>query len=1287
MKQNLQQQLTACTIRDRARLKSRLDAIDWTDKKAVKRLQQSIGRAKKYRSERAAGIPAVDLHGGLPIHACIREIETALSENQVIIVCGETGSGKTTQLPGLCLAMGRGVDGVIGHTQPRRIAARTVAARIREELNVRNNTVAYKVRHTDTTAPETCIKVMTDGILLAELQSDHRLFQYDTLIIDEAHERSLNIDFLLGYIRQLLPARPELKVIITSATIDVDRFSRHFDDAPVVEVSGRTYPVEVRYRPPGIDETDDNPEERALLGAIDELNREGRGDILIFLEGEREIHETARLLGKQNYPGTDILPLYSRLSSARQSAIFRSHKRRHIILATNVAETSLTIPGIHYVIDRGYARISRYSRRSKVQRLPTEKISRASAEQRKGRCGRVAEGICIRLYSEDDYLARPEFTDPEILRTNLASVILQMKSLGLGEITSFPFIDNPDRRYVNDGIRLLHELSALDGKDELTPVGKKLARLPVDPRLGRILLAAGERACLPEGLIIVSALSIQDPRERPLDAQERADEAHAQFNDERSDFVWFLNLWDFYRKHKAGMSRNRLRKLCKQHFLSPVRMREWEDIHKQLSAMVKEPGMKLSSGSADYNNLHCALVTGFPGQIACRTGKHEYTGARDLRLYIFPGSSQAGRQPKWIVAAELVETSRLFARTVAQIDPRWLVKIVPHLVQREHYEPHWESGTGQVLCYEKVTLYGLTLSANRKVNYGKVDDTGARQLFIREALVEDGPDYDIDFLGHNRNVIAEIHRLEDRARRRDLLDEAALQEFYDKAIPARVHNIPLLKEWLKKNPGAAKSLLLERDSIMNRPEEAESLEQYPDTLTVNEHRLPIEYHFEPGQDNDGIVVNVPLHLLNQLNAAGLDQLVPGMFREKITAMLKSLPREYRRKLVPVPDTADECVRALENSSGQLATNLSDYLFRSRGLEISPDKFNTGSLPDHLKIKLLIIDKQGNVIDEGRDLHRLKREHGISARNEFSQTYAGGFDRDGLTDWDFDEIPGSVSIDAGGKQVRVYPALVDEHDSVALRCFDTRGSADSHMREGLRRLLMLSLKKDIRCLIKHLLHIDRMCLWYAPAGSCESLKQDLVELVVDQVFLEGQPPVRNRAEFAQRKEDGVKDLFNTANRICDLVYDILKKYNSVRSELESLDPEQPARLDMEEQLDFLVYSNFLIKTDFYWLGNYPRYLDAIARRIEKLSHDPSRDEKQFADIRPYWDTCKKLMLNSRQSGNRSEEFMKFRWMVEEYRVSLFAQEQKTVIPVSGKRLRTQLDNIKSEVPVHNAGHFA
>ncbi|HSR63252.1 MAG TPA: ATP-dependent RNA helicase HrpA, partial [Gammaproteobacteria bacterium] len=1020
MKQKLQQQLAACTIRDRTRLKVQLDTIDWTDKKAVKRLQQSIGRAQKYRSKRAAGIPAVDLNGGLPIHACISEIEAALSENQIIIVCGDTGSGKTTQLPGLCLAMGRGVDGVIGHTQPRRIAARTVATRIREELNVRNKAVAYKVRHTDTTAPETCIKVMTDGILLAELQSDRRLLQYDTLIIDEAHERSLNIDFLLGYIRQLLPARPELKVIITSATIDVDRFSKHFHAAPVVEVSGRTYPVEVRYRPPNNDEAEDNPEDRALLGAVDELNREGRGDILIFLEGEREIHETARLLGKQNYRDTDILPLYSRLSSARQSAIFRPHKRRHIVLATNVAETSLTIPGIHYVIDRGYARISRYSRRSKVQRLPTEKISRASAEQRKGRCGRVAEGICIRLYSEDDFLARPEFTDPEIQRTNLASVILQMKSLGLGEITSFPFIDKPDRRYVNDGIRLLNELSALGGEDELTPVGKKLARLPVDPRLGRIILAAEKRACLPEILIIVSVLSIQDPRERPLESQEKADTAHAQFNDEHSDFVWFLNLWEFYHKHKRGMSRNRLRKLCKQHFLSPVRMREWEDIHKQLVSMVKELGMTPSAGSADYNNLHCALVTGFPGQIACRTGRHEYTGARDLRLYIFPGSSQSGRQPKWIVAAELVETSRLFARTVARIDPRWLVKIVPHLVQYEHYGPYWEADSGQVLCYEKVTMYGLTLSANRKVNYGRIKNVDARRIFINEALVKDGPDYNIDFLSHNRSVIAEVHQLEARARRRDLLDEAALLGFYDNAIPAHVHNIPLLRKWLNKNPAVEQSLLLERDSVMSRPEEAESLEQYPDTLMINDHRLPIEYHFEPGHDNDGIVVNVPLHLLNQLNFSGLDQLVPGMFREKIIAMLKSLPREYRRKLVPVPDTADECVRTLENSSGSLATNLSDYLFRSRGLEIPPEKFNSESLPSHLNIKLQITDKQGNIVDEGRDLDRIKRKHADSARQEFSQTYTGGFDRDGLTDWDFDEIPETISIEAGGKQVRVYP---------------------------------------------------------------------------------------------------------------------------------------------------------------------------------------------------------------------------------------------------------------------------
>lgn len=1284
MAQNLKKEIAKCMLRDRQRLLRHLKKLDVADQEKLEKLKQQVAIAQAKKAKKIASSPNIEFAMNLPIHEHLDEIRNALQNYQLIILCGETGSGKTTQLPKLCLDMGQGIDRQIGHTQPRRIAAKTVAARIAEELHTPlGDIVGYKIRHTDSTSANTRIKLMTDGILLAEMQRDRNLENYDTLIIDEAHERSLNIDFILGYIKKLLPRRPDLKVIVTSATIDVKRFSAHFNEAPVIEVSGRTYPVEVRYRPPESgesNEVDTDIEQQSLLDAVNELSKESRGDILIFLEGEREIYETAKYLKKRNLRDTDILPLYSRLSSTRQANIFKSHNRRHIILATNVAETSLTIPGIHYVIDRGFARISRYNRRNKVQQLQIEKISRASAEQRKGRCGRMSDGICIRLYSETDFETRAEFTDPEILRTNLASVILQMKTLHLGDINDFPFINKPDTKYVNDGIRLLIELGALKKDGDLTQTGRLLARLPLDPRLGRILLAANDHGCVSEAMIIISALSSNDPRERPLDMQQKADEAHERFNDDRSDFLFFINLWKFFQEQSKKISQNRLRKLCQQNFISYVRMREWTDVKKQLQHLLSEIDVHPNLSPSDYNNIHCALLYGFLGHIGLKTDEKEYTGARGIKFNIFPGSSQFKKLPKWIVAAELIETSRLYARYVASIDPQWLLKPAEHLLQREYSEPYWDTHSYQVMAYEKVSLYGLLLIAGRKINYGKIKPEVARKIFIRNALVDGEYCTKAGFFAHNRKIINDIKLLENKSRRRDLLDDDALYNFYDQYIPNDIYNGPLFEKWYRAAEKSGKKLLwVNPEEIMYRTADFVTESHYPSAIEINDNKLPVTYKFEPGSEDDGLNIDIPLIMFNQIRKEQLDYLIPGMIEEKITHLLKGLPKHIRKNLVPVPDTAKECVRNIQAGNNNLFNNLAEYLFRTRGIKINADVLSSVQLPDHLQFNLRILDESGNIITQSRDYEELKKSLAGKIHSQFRSISLFSSERNGIVCWDFDNLPDAVTIEINHNPVMAFPALVDDRDSVSIRLFETREKAQLNMQRGLLRLFMLELKKDFNYLQKNLPHFKQMSLYYAPVGDVDAFKTELVDLIAHQAFLRGHGEIRNREEFTRCKEQGTKILISEANKLCNLMNDILQNFHGLQQKLSTLDGSVNAEviIDINDHMNHLIYNGFLRAVPIKLLFYYPLYLDAIAKRIDKLSYSPQKDEEKLLKLKPFWSLYKELANMNTHSDNICNEIDEYRFLLEEYRVSLFAQELGTNISVSPEKLQKCIDRIRQD----------
>ncbi|MEJ1403747.1 MAG: ATP-dependent RNA helicase HrpA [Candidatus Sedimenticola sp. (ex Thyasira tokunagai)] len=1285
------QDLDSCMLADRHSLRSRLRGLQRRKKQGkpydqeVDRLREQIENSHSLAAQRRSLLPTPQFPLELPISDKWQEIAALVEKHQVVILCGETGSGKSTQLPKICLAMGRGIFGRIGHTQPRRIAARALAGRISSELGCELGTsVGYKVRFHDRVGSESHVKLMTDGMLLAEVQRDRWLNEYDTLIIDEAHERSLNIDFLLGYLCELLPKRPDLKLIITSATIDPERFSKQFWDAPIINVSGRTYPVELRYRPPeeeGGSERDD-PMQQAILDAVDELSRVDRGDILIFLSGEREIRETAESLRKHKLQLTEVLPLYARLGPGEQGRIFKTGGARRIILATNVAETSLTVPGIRYVIDAGFARISRYSHRSKVQRLPVERISQASSDQRKGRCGRVAEGICIRLYSEEDFDSRSEFTEPEILRTNLASVILQMKLLGFGEIEDFPFVDPPDSRLIKDGYRVLEEVGAVDRERMVTTIGGQIAKLPVDPRIGRMLMASAHAHCLDEVLVIAAALSVQDPRDRPMEKQQAADEAHRQFRDEASDFLSFLNLWRHIEEQRRHLTRRKFQRHCRDNFLSWTRVQEWHDIHHQLRGQMHELGYKENQAEAGYEEIHKALLTGLLSHIGLKGSgkKREYLGARNSHFHIFPGSGLFDKQPKWVIAAELVETTKLYARSVAMIQPEWVESVAGHLVKRSHSEPHWEKRRGQVAAYEKVTLFGLPLVPKRKINFGPLDPVEAREIFIRFALVERDFHSRAPFWRHNRELLENIEALEHKSRRRDLMvDDQLIYEYYAKRVPDEIYSTPQFDKWLR---GATKEqpklLHMRMDDLLRKEAEAVSHEQFPDELSISGMRLPLEYHFDPGHNRDGVTLKVPQAVINQVSEERCQWLVPGLLRERVLALLRGLPKALRKSFVPVPDYADACLKVMEPCDLPLTRILAEQLKQMTGVHIPEDAWPEESLPDHLRMSFKVVDEEGRELALGRELMPLKKRCGSAGEASYHRMDNSSLEREGLSDWDFGDLPESIELNRGGIKLLGFPALVDEGDTVALRVLDSQANAERSGRVGLRKLLMLKQAKEIRYLRRNLTGLEKMRLHYAKAPAAPkgltghskpNLERDLVALIVDLTFIEGLPAVRDEKAFRERIDNKQAGLMTLANETVALVGAILEQYQQLRKQLTKATQINwmLSISDIKEQLDRLVFQGFLQQTPYSQLKQFPRYLKALTKRLEKLSHAAQRDQQRVREMTKAYQRWQQWDERCRSNNKVDERIEEMRWAFEELRVSLFAQELGTAYPVSLKRI--------------------
>ncbi len=1312
------QDLDRCLIRDRHAFRSRLRGLRKRERvgqpfdQSLAKLQQDIALSQALVERRAALVPPIDYPEALPVSERRAEVAELIARHQVLVLCGETGSGKSTQLPKICLDLGRGRVGRIGHTQPRRIAARTLASRVAQELapspqplspdgrgakDLVGNLVGYKVRFHDRSRPETCIKLMTDGILLAEIQQDRLLTEYDTLIIDEAHERSLNIDFLLGYLHGILPRRPDLKLIVTSATIDPQRFASHFADAqgqpaPIIEISGRTYPVEVRYRP--LEEESaaerDDAMQQAISSAVGELALHGRGDVLVFLSGEREIRETADTLRQHHPPSTEILPLFARQSPQEQARVFQSHSTRRVILTTNVAETSLTVPGIHYVIDPGFARISRYSHRTKVQRLPVERISQASANQRQGRCGRVAAGVCIRLYSEENFQSRAAFTEPEIARTNLAAVILQMKLLGFGAIEHFPFIDPPDSRLISDGYRTLEELGAVDARGELTALGKQLGRLPVDPRIGRMLLAAVEHVCLDEMLIIAAALSVQDPRERPLDKQQAADEIHATFRHEHSDFLTFVNLWNFLEKQRHALSRNKFGKLCQRHFLSVNRVQEWRDIHSQLREQMLEMGFKSSQSlvekepKAMFDAIHRALLTGLLGNIGFKGAERDYLGARSSRFQIHPSSGLAAKPPKWVIVAERVETTRQYGRIAAAVQPAWIEDAGKHLIQRSYFEPHWEAKSGQVAAFERVTLFGVVLVAKRRVNYGSLNPAESREIFLRFALTEGDFKTRAPFWRHNRELIESVDQLEAKSRRRDILvDDEAVYRFYAERIPSGIYSTPQFEQWLRHATRTNPKILHLRLADLMRHDAADITETtFPDSLRVGASVLPLEYRFDPGAASDGVTLTVPLPLINQISADRLDWLVPGLIEERITALLRSLPKSLRKQLVPIPDTAARLVIRLKPSERPLIQALAEELKAMTGIQIPEDAWDLNAVPEHLRMKVKLIDDSGQSLAVDADPLRLKREFGGQGQQGFAHLPSSDLERDGLTRWNFGDLPEAVDLTRTGITLRGYPALIDGGDSVSIRVLDSAENAATAQRDGLRRLLMLHLGADLRQLRKHLTDLDRMRLYYAkaplaPDAEKQAAKQpdladELIALILDLTFIEDRPPLRAQASFEQRLSECKGQLLPTTSEVCRLIGGILATYHDLRKRIANITQSNwlTSVIDIRAQLDALIFRGFPQRIPLAQLKHYPRYLKAIDQRIERLAHAPGRDQQwmhEMAEMQTRW---RERAEAAAAAGRHDPRLEDIRWLIEELRVALFAQQLGTICPVSVKRIQAR-----------------
>jgi len=1220
--------------------------------------------------QRRALAPRPDFPPELPICAKREEIAKAISAHQVVIVCGETGSGKTTQLPKICLELGRGIRGLIGHTQPRRIAARATASRIAQELKTElGAAVGYKIRFSDRVGPRSYIKIMTDGILLAETQGDCELRQYDTLVIDEAHERSLNIDFLLGYVKQLLPRRSDLKLVITSATIDAERFSKHFDGAPVIEVSGRLYPVEVRYRSfePDDEDTDLN---QTIGDACDELSREGQGDVLVFLPGEREIREAAEALRKHHPPHTEILPLFARLTAEEQERVFKPHLGRRIVLATNVAETSLTVPGVRYVVDTGLARIKRYSYRNKVEQLRVESISQASARQRAGRCGRVANGVCIRLYAEEEFNSRPAFTDPEVLRSSLAHVILRMKSLGLGPIEEFPFIDPPSPKAVQDGYALLAELGAVDEANELTELGRQLAKLPVDPRIGRMVLAAKTENALAEVMVIAAGLSVQDPRQRPSERAAAADEAHKRFDDEKSDFLSWLKLWRFFEEALAHKkSQRKLYEACHAYFLSFNRMREWRDVHAQLKELVAELGWRLSETPATYAQIHRALLAGLLGNVGTKTEEGNFLGARGIRFWVHPGSGVGRKAGRWITAAEITETTRLYARCIATIEPEWLESVGAHLVKRHRYEPHWEKQPAHVAAFERGTLYGLLLYAKRRVHYGPIDPVEARKIFIRRALVEGDWDTRAPFFAHNRALVREIEQLEHKSRRPDVLvDDELIYAFYDSLVPEGIRNGADFDRWRREAELVdPKLLFLKREDLMRHEAAGITTEQFPHELRMAGRRFALDYHHEPGSPRDGVTLTVPLVALNQVDAARCDWLVPGLAREKITRLAKTLPHKLRHPLGPLPEFAQDLAAANPAADVSVAQAIARHARRELNLGVPMDAFRPEMLPAHLSINFRIIDEHGRQLAMGRNLAQLRAELGEKAGERFSAIAKADAPAKRVTAWDFGDLEEVMEIRRGLQTLIGYPGLVDHGDAVSLEVFDSADKAREAHRGGLRRLYRLQLKEQARHIEKHLPELQGMALQFAAFGDAAELKEQLLAAAFDRACMQ-EPWPRTRAEFERRREEARSRVTLLANEIARLVATILAEYAALQKRLQPMSKAFPGPCrEIQESLARLMAGRFIDRTPYERLQHFPRYLRAASLRLEKLRADPQRDARLAAEFAPLYSQWQREQAKQAKSGAADPQLEQFRWLLEELRVQLFAQELKTPTPVSVKRL--------------------
>jgi ATP-dependent helicase HrpA len=1309
---------------------------------------------QKDRAERPARrivepnpVPPVTFPEALPVSGRREEIARAIADNQVVIVSGETGSGKTTQLPKIALALGRGLGaggtGLIGHTQPRRIAASATARRIADELGTPfGEVVGYKVRFTDNLSPGASVKLMTDGILLAETQTDPLLKAYDTIIIDEAHERSLNIDFLLGYLKEILPRRPDLKLIVTSATIDADRFARHFGSehkpAPVIEVSGRLYPVEVRYRPVAEDspavkaaqgttgrekgEKGRSARDRdlmdAIVDAVDELCREGSGDVLVFLPGEREIRDAAESLRKHHPPHTEILPLFARLSAQEQERVFKASNARRIVLATNVAETSLTVPGIRYVVDTGLARVKRYSYRNKVEQLQIESISQAAANQRAGRCGRVADGICIRLYEEQDFLSRPKFSDPEILRSSLAAVILRMKSLHLTAIETFPFIEPPPGRAIADGYQLLGELGAMDDDNALTPLGRELARLPLDPRVGRMILGARDEQALREVLIIASALSVQDPRDRPVEAQEQADQAHRRFADERSEFLQWLKIWAWFEEAVAHKKSNRqLVDACRANFLSHLRLREWRDVHSQLLTVVREHGWRINESDATYEQIHHALLTGLLGNIGLKADDDpHYLGARGIKFHLWPGSALVKKAGRWVVAAELVETTRLYARCIAKIEPEWLEKVGAHLLKKSLSEPHWEKRAAQVSAFERGVLYGLPVYQRRRVAFGRQDPARARELFIRGALVEGEFDTKLAFFAHNRKLLADIEQLEHKSRRQDVLvDDELIFGFYDQAIPEGMYSGAAFERWYRdevKKSGQPEDklrlLYLSRDDLMRHEAAGVTTDLFPKRMTMSGVAMALTYHFEPGSPRDGVTLAVPLFALNQVDARRCEWLVPGMLKEKAQLLLKSLPQKLRRHCVPLPEYAAgfaERAGGERFGAGGLLEALIADVREQKQIALKSADFKLETLPAHLFMNVKVVDEHGRQLAMGRNLAQLRAELGAQAQQQFQKlaasataqiTQTGGARQEtepqtgantpkkgaaphtaalsdaapatalyeNLTTWNFGKLPELLEIRRGGQTLFGYPALVDRGTHCDVEVFDSPEEAARIHRAGLRRLFALQLREPIRYLEKNLPGLREMAMHFMARATQEELRDQLIELTLDRACLQDPLP-DDDATFHVRRDEGRGRLSLLAQEIARLAGQILAEYATVTKKLVQAKSFGTAATDMQSQLDALIGKRFIVDTPYAQLVHFPRYLKGIALRIDKLRADAPRDTRQFAEFLPLLQQYQRAQ--SQRGGVFDPRLAEFRWLLEELRISLFAQELRTPMPVSVKRL--------------------